>query len=182
MHNIYEEYIEPLLGLVVFVLIILAIGFVCNGIMKLSFADLVPTSQFYDNVGISGSHNFAVLDSTGSEVNGDIHGQTAFFLFVGAGSIDGQFHQGDVVQIKWVTPDGLTQIASVPYSMIKWDYDSAYTSPYFEFNFSQAHLNQMISNTTELINYNTVFPNADAITIHCTYDQYYQDIESKIAK
>jgi hypothetical protein len=140
---------------------------------------MVTTEQYYTERGITGMHPLAVLNLQNGPI-GSFSGSAGYFLFMGTGSVEGQIQPGTMVQIEWVVPSGMSQNISVPYDFILWDFSEEYVNPSFEFNFTQEWLSEYINKSTELINYNSIFEHAAAITIHTTRDQYVHDISAAI--
>ncbi len=182
MRDFWEGCLAPFLGLVFIAAAIVSVGYLCKSTLDDAASRQTSYVDFYTAKGITGPHRLVVLDPTGNELQGKFSGSVSYFLVVGGGSVEGSVQTGDVIQFEWVIPTGKSQIIEVPYSMVIWDFDDKYETPTFEFNFSQSHLEGILSKNTEIINFNSVFSDASAITIHTTRTQYIQDVQSKIKK
>ena len=151
----------------------------CGKFIKEDADSMIPFEQYYAEQGIMGTHPLSVLNLKDGPI-GNISGSAGYFLFMGAGSVEGQIQPGTSVQIEWIVPSGMTQNISLSYEMILWDFSDEYVSPSFEFNFTQDFLSDYVNKETEIINYNSVFERAEAITVHCTRTQYDHDVRETI--
>lgn len=149
-----------------------AILFGANSFCKSLAESQTTYEKYYQSIGVTGDHDLVVLNPSETQIEGSISGSGSFFLFMGGASFDGAVSSGSVIQFEWVIPTGKSQIVEVPYDMIVWDFNDRYTSPTFEFNFLQSHLSRSLNKGTETLNFNTIFEQAETITIHCTKAQY----------
>jgi hypothetical protein len=178
----WENVINGIIGLVLTIVLIIAGMAFCKYTLDAMTENLISRSDFYSAKGINGTHNLVVLDSTGNELQGSFSGKASYFLVLGSGSVKGSVSTGDVIQFEWIVPTGKSQIIEVPYSVVLWDFNDEYTQPTFEFNFTQTHLEMYIDKHTEIINFNTLFTEAEAITMHTTRERYIEEVQSKLKK
>ncbi len=177
-----DDILHALIGLAVMIGFGVLIFFGIKSFSEEITKDLITHAEYYKGKGVLGPHELSVIDPTKNQISGSLSGSAGYFLILGGGEFKGEVHSSSFIEFMWTTPDGLDQVVDIPYFMVKWDLDDRNTTPTFEFNFTQNHLNSSLNKYVELINFNQLFEKAEAITIHCTSTLFFQDVESKISK
>jgi len=167
------------IGCIVFVILVIAAIIGIGGAFQNYEDTHVPMEQVLEDMGISGEHQI-VLVGADSGLTGEISGSGGYFIVLGGGSIEGKFREEYAVTFEWQTPDGLSNIVTVPLSTISWDLAPENVPPTFEFVFERWYMEQIVDVEMEVTNFNDFFNNAPSIIIHTTREQYVRDVLSKI--
>jgi len=179
--DILENILPPLIMIALLAIPIALISLLARAAHDAHEEAYTNRQDLYTTRGILGEHELIVIDPAVNEMSGSVSGSGGYMLFMGAGSFEGSVRTQDMIQFEWLIPTGDTQITSVPYGMIIWDFSDENTTPSFEFVFSSEYLDSDIRRDVEIINYNPLFDEIEAIIIHTTRDQYNRDVSSKIA-
>jgi hypothetical protein len=184
--NIWDDLVQPILVAIIWgVLLFLGIwGLIMYLAWNADTQGYTTLQSFYAREDVLDRHSITHSPSNTTQPEGSISGQANFFLFLGDGNIKASYGNSDVLKFNWISPDGYETSSIVSYQSIKWNIiDDSNEPPSFEFVFLDSHLESYffkngdrVRESLQLINYNSVFEEAEGVIIHISREDYNRDI------